>query len=322
MFRHSLLASVVCFSLMGCQDEVEIETAESINPKAPEQQGLPVLSITEQDIQAIEALIKEVKTLPETLVKEVAVFSDALNNSKHHQASYSVQFRDQYIMNGESQLLIAQTCDYLVHDKNLTLMSIDQAALVKSTYIEHQAFDGQSGEYLSDYFYQVDTDQVSVNQKVEGKIIKRFNGVAIEQELPSADAKLFDKQALMLAETLNLKLSKLKPDVSDAEAFSFYSLPEDISANEVYTVTKQLSVPEQLAKASVKYNETALLGMKHYLLEIAEDGSRQWIEDGYSIEWYANGGILLHHGFVMPTGVSMSYDLQSIESVPAADCKE
>ena len=233
-------------------------------------------------------------------------------------AHYNVSFFDQYTLMGMAVKSSTQFCDKVITTTQLSLSSEDKELTIKSDFEESQLLDHSQATYASNYFYQVSSDKVDVNQKVEGNLKRQFNGLAHHQELPYSIDALHDSQALFLYQALTYKLSKLqtlKEHTTSTVEFSYISAPEDADSKEVLSVVEAQYQGLQLDEKTVL--NTYLLSSKHFLR--GDEG--EWLEDGYSIEWISAGGIVLYEAFVMPTGLSMQYALNAVSLLDKPNCK-
>ncbi|MCK5881068.1 MAG: hypothetical protein KAG18_04275 [Sinobacterium sp.] len=272
--------------------------------------------------QPISTYIAELKAAQSEDSKNTLIeFKKIVNKDQGAQAfkaHYKVSFFDQYSLLGFAVRSSTQFCDKVVTNTQLSLSSDDKELTIESNFEETQLLDHSQATYVSSYYYQVSTDKVDVNQRVEGSLKRQFNGLAHHQALPYKIDALHDKQALFLYQALTYKLEQLqtlqKNPALTAE-FSYMSAPEDADSKEVLSVVEAKYMGLQLDEKTVL--DTYLLSSKHFL----RDEQGEWSNDGYSIEWLSSGGVVLYESFVMPTGLSMQYELNAVSLLEKPVCQ-
>lgn len=329
----ALLLSLVAV-ISACSNDIQELTAEK-NDGAE----LNAASAVNKDdsstaIQAVDRLVfSELRAPLTSYIQNLEATSDedakntmlALKNivsekagAQAFKAHYGVTFFDQYSLQGLAVKSSTYYCDKVVSTTNLNLSSDDNVLNMKSVLEETQALDYSKASYISNYFYQVSTDKVDVNQRVEGNFKRQFNGLLHHQELPYSVDALHDAEALFIKQSLDYKLAQLqdlKLENDGSISFSFMSAPEDVDSTEVLNVVEghyqglQLDVNTRL--------DTYLLEQKHFLRD--EQGG--WVDDGHSIEWLSASGIMLYESFIMPSGLSMQYSLNAVSLLEKPLCE-
>lgn len=319
--RYIVLSAIVL--LGACSNDTKDDQNITINKVEPN--GFNV-SIDRADRQVFSELLQPLDDYIQLLeVNNTSAINKSLTEFKKiiiddakqgFKAQYNVNFFDQYSLVGNAEKISQHFCDKVVSTTHLSLNSDDQALNIQSMFEETQSLDHSQANYLSTYFYQVSEDKVNVNQKVEGSLKRQFNGLAHIQELPYRVEALHDAESFFLYQSLAYKLEQLEgiKRTDETVSFSYLSAPEDVDSSVVLNVVEGRYKGLQLNEATLN---TYLLEIKHFL----RDEQGEWVDDGHSVEWLSDSGVMLYESFLMPTGLSMQYALHTVQLLEKPVCQ-